>query len=163
MDTELLKLAEALAHDLRQAGLALVTAESCTGGGVAQVLTAVPGSSLWFERGFVTYSNVSKHEMLGVSSGILARHGAVSEQTARAMAEGALKHSHADLAVAITGIAGPTGGTPDKPVGTVCLAWARHAEETRSQTRHFAGDRDAIRRQAMMAAISGLRELLATP
>lgn len=162
MDTELLTLAEELAHDLRQAGLALATAESCTGGWLAQVLTSVPGSSLWFERGFITYSNISKREMLGVSTGTLARHGAVSEQTARAMAEGALKHSHADLAVSITGIAGPGGGTPDKPVGTVCLAWVRHNQETRSQTQHFSGDRDSVRRQAVAAALAGLREGLAT-
>jgi nicotinamide-nucleotide amidase len=160
MDAELLKLAEQLAHALKVAGLSLATAESCTGGGLAQVLTAVPGSSLWFERGFVSYSNLAKREMLGVKTGTLARHGAVSEPVARAMAEGALSHSHADLAVAITGIAGPGGGTPDKPVGMVCFAWARRKEDTRSTTLHFPGDRAAVRRQAMAAAIEGLQENL---
>jgi nicotinamide-nucleotide amidase len=160
MDAELLKLAEQLAHALKVAGLSLATAESCTGGGLAQVLTAVPGSSLWFERGFVSYSNLAKREMLGVKTDTLARHGAVSEPVARAMAEGALSHSHADLAVAITGIAGPGGGTPDKPVGMVCFAWARRKEDTRSTTLHFPGDRAAVRRQAMATAIEGLQENL---
>jgi nicotinamide-nucleotide amidase len=160
MDAELLKLAEQLAHALKVAGLSLATAESCTGGGLAQVLTAVPGSSLWFERGFVSYSNLAKREMLGVKTDTLARHGAVSEPVARAMAEGALTHSHADLAVAITGIAGPGGGTPDKPVGTVCFAWARRKQDSRSITLHFPGDRAAVRRQAMAAAIEGLQENL---
>lgn len=157
MDTELLKLAQQLAQTLKTAGLSLATAESCTGGGLAQVLTAIPGSSLWFERGFVSYSNLAKREMLGVRTDTLARHGAVSEAVARAMAEGALSHSHADLAVAITGIAGPGGGTEAKPVGTVCFAWARRKQDSRSTTLHFPGDRAAVRRLSMAAAMEGLQ------
>lgn len=160
MDAELLKLAEQLAQTLKVAGLSLTTAESCTGGGLAEVLTAIPGSSLWFERGFVSYSNLAKREMLGVKTETLARHGAVSEPVARAMAEGALTHSHADLAVAITGIAGPGGGTQDKPVGTVCFAWARRKVETRSVTLRFPGDRAAVRGQSVAAAIEGLQGYL---
>ena len=160
MDAELLKLAEQLAQTLKMAGLSLATAESCTGGGLAYVLTAIPGSSLWFERGFVSYSNLAKREMLGVKTETLARHGAVSEAVARAMAEGALTHSHADLAVAITGIAGPGGGTQDKPVGMVCFAWARRRQDARSVTLHFPGDRTAVRRQSVAAAIEGLQGYL---
>jgi len=161
MDIELITLADHLGHDLKQAGRSLATAESCTGGWVGQVLTAVPGSSLWYERGFISYSNMSKREMLGVKTGILTRFGAVSEQTARAMAEGALVHSHADLAVAITGIAGPSGGTPEKPVGTVCFAWAARKQPTRSRTERFGGDREMVRRQAVKAALEGIRTTLA--
>ena len=160
MDTELLTSAQALAETLKAAGLSLATVESCTGGGLAEVLTTIPGSSHWFERGFISYSNLSKREMLGVKTETLARHGAVSEPTARAMAEGALSHSAADLAVAITGIAGPGGGTEAKPVGTVCFAWARRKHETRSTTLHFSGDRVAVRRQSVAAAIEGLRGYL---
>lgn len=159
-DAELLELAEQLGDTLKQAGLSLATAESCTGGGLAQTLTAIPGSSQWFERGFVSYSNLAKREMLGVKTDTLARHGAVSEPVARAMAEGALTHSHADLAVSITGIAGPGGGTQDKPVGTVCFAWARRKGDTRSRVLHFPGDRTAVRRQSMAAAMQGLQEYL---
>ena len=158
MDAELLKLAEQLAQTLKVAGLSLATAESCTGGGLAEVLTSIPGSSHWFERGFVSYSNLSKREMLGVKTDTLARHGAVSEPTARAMAEGALANSHADLALAITGIAGPGGGTEAKPVGTVCVAWARRKQATRSTTLHFPGDRAQVRRLSMAAAMQGLQE-----
>lgn len=160
MDIDLVALADRLGHDLKQAGRSLATAESCTGGWLGAVLTAVPGSSLWFERGFITYSNMSKREMLGVKTETLARYGAVSEQTARAMAEGALAHSHADLAVAITGIAGPGGGTSGKPVGTVCLAWAQRKQETRSAVHQFAGDRESVRRAAVTAALEGLRNLV---
>lgn len=161
MDPELLTLAASLARTLTQAGLSLATAESCTGGGLAQVLTSIPGSSLWFERGFVSYNNLAKREMLGVKVEILARHGAVSEPTARAMAEGALAHSHADLTVAITGIAGPGGGTETRPVGTVCFAWARRKQAARSITLLFPGDRAAVRRQSVVAAIEGLQDYLA--
>lgn len=160
MDTELVTSAQGLAELLTAAGLTLVTAESCTGGGLAEVLTTIPGSSRWFERGFISYSNLSKREMLGVKTETLARHGAVSEPTARAMAEGALAHSPADLAVAITSIAGPGGGTEAKPVGTVCFAWARRKHETRSSTLYFPGDRTAVRRQSVAAAIEGLRRYL---
>ena len=160
MDTELVTLADHLGHDLKQAGRSVATAESCTGGWLGAVLTSIPGSSLWYERGFVSYSNMAKREMLGVKTEILTRHGAVSEPTARAMAEGALAHSHADLTVAITGIAGPAGGTPEKPVGTVCFAWAARKQPTQSRTQRFSGDREAVRRQAIKAALEGLSALL---
>jgi len=160
MDTELVTLADHLGHDLKQAGRSVATAESCTGGWLGAVLTSIPGSSLWYERGFVSYSNMAKREMLGVKTETLTRHGAVSEPTARAMAEGALAHSHADLTVAITGIAGPAGGTPEKPVGTVCFAWAARKQQTQSRTQRFAGDREAVRRQAIKTALEGLSALL---
>lgn len=130
-------------------GWMLATAESCTGGWLAQAVTAVAGSSAWFERGFVTYSNEAKMEMLGVGAATLATHGAVSEATAAEMALGALAHSRAQAALAITGIAGPTGGSPDKPVGTVCFAWARSGYEVVTERRLFAGDRRAIRAQSV--------------
>jgi nicotinamide-nucleotide amidase len=133
----------------------LVTAESCTGGWAAQVVTSVGGSSEWFERGFVTYSNDAKHELLGVEKSTLDAHGAVSEETAREMALGALRRSKATLALSITGVAGPTGGTREKPVGTVCFAWAR-GSAVRSETRHFAGDREAVRRQSVVHALEGV-------
>lgn len=139
----------------------LATAESCTGGWAAQALTSISGSSEWFERGFVTYSNAAKEEMLGVAPGTLERHGAVSEQTAREMASGALARSRADIALAITGVAGPTGGTPDKPVGMVCFAWARKGAPIACSTRQFRGDRDTVRRQSVIAALQGVLELFA--
>ena len=149
MDAELLKLAEQLAQTLKRVGLSLTTAESCTGGGLAEVLTTVPGSSIWFERGFVSYSNLAKREMLEVSTETLARHGAVSEPTARAMAEGALTHSPADLAVAITGIAGPGGGTEAKPVGygVFCLGSSQtcNAQHHLAFSRRSRGGTPAIR------------------
>ncbi len=151
-------LAEALSASRRR----VVTAESCTGGGLAEALTSVAGSSAWYERGFIVYSNIAKREMLGVKAATLARFGAVSEQTARAMAQGALRHSHAELAVAITGIAGPGGGTPEKPVGTVCLAWA-DKQSLHSTTAHFSGDRQAVRRQAEARALRGLLEYAKQP
>jgi len=145
---------------LRQNAM-LVTTESCTGGWVAQACTAVPGSSRWFERGFVVYSNAAKEEMLGVSAAILARDGAVSEAAVRAMAEGALTHSRAQVAVAVTGIAGPDGGTPDKPVGTVWFAWTGTRRETLSRRHQLNGDREAVRRQSVVIALEGLRDYLA--
>ena len=138
----------------------LVSAESCTGGWAAQAVTAVAGSSAWFERGFVTYSNEAKIELLGVSADTLARFGAVSEETAREMAQGALAHSHAGFSVAVTGIAGPSGGSTDKPVGMVCFAWASHAGATRAATHCFAGDREAVRRQTVLAALQGLHDMV---
>ncbi|HYA30723.1 MAG TPA: CinA family protein [Acidobacteriota bacterium] len=153
-------LARAVGHELKKQGLMLTTAESCTGGWVAQIVTSVSGSSEWFERGFVTYTNISKREMLGVKTTILSRHGAVSEPTARAMAEGALANSHAQVAIAITGIAGPTGGTPEKPVGTVCFAWAGRKRDTVSAKHLFTGDREGIRRQAVTTALQGLLDYL---
>jgi nicotinamide-nucleotide amidase len=161
MPTEdLTKLATLLGATLRDQDMLLATAESCTGGWVAQTVTAVAGSSRWFERGFVTYSNAAKMEMLSVRANTLNAHGAVSEQTAGEMAVGALAHSHAQVAVAITGIAGPEGGSPDKPVGTVCFAWARTNRKVATGTRHFSGDRDSVRHQAVQAALKGVLELL---
>jgi nicotinamide-nucleotide amidase len=163
MDTELVALADQLGHELKRSGRMLATAEYCTGGWLGEVVTSVPGSSHWYERGFITYTNTAKREMLGVKTGILTRHGAVSEPTARAMAEGALAVSHADLAVAITGIAGPGGGTPEKPVGMVCFAWAARRQPTVSRTERFSGDREQVRRAAVKAALEGLRDLLESP
>lgn len=153
---ELEKLAEHVGLALLERGQWLVAAESCTGGWVAQSVTAIAGSSAWFDRGFVTYSNAAKVDMLAVPETTLARHGAVSEATARAMAQGALAHSRADWSVAITGIAGPTGGTPEKPVGTVCFAWASRDGGCEAQTCHFGGDRAAVREQSVFHALSGL-------
>ncbi len=138
----------------------LVTAESCTGGWVSEVVTSIPGSSNWFERGFVTYSDVAKEEMLTVNKNTLLIHGAVSEQTAREMAEGALRRSQGNISVAITGIAGPDGGSPEKPVGTVWLAWASHLFATQAQYQHFLGDRYEVRRQAVESALTWLIDKL---
>ena len=160
MDSQLEQLVRRIAELLVRHGLYLATAESCTGGGVAQVLTAIPGSSQWFERGFVTYSNRSKEEMLGVSDECLLLHGAVSEQTVSAMAEGALRHSHAQISLAITGIAGPGGAVLDKPVGTVWLAWAALGRQTRCQLEHFHGNREQVRNQATMAALQGVLDVV---
>src|SRR5512134_1127014 len=157
---EIETLARAVSHELKRQGLMLVTAESCTGGWVAQMITSVAGSSEWFERGFVAYTNLAKREMLGVKTTILSRYGAVSEQTARAMAEGALDHSHAQVALAITGIAGPSGGTPEKPVGTVCFAWAGKKRDTVSAKHQFSGDRESVRRQAVAAALQGVQDFI---
>ncbi len=152
-------LAEALlAHRLR-----LVTAESCTGGLIAAACTALSGSSEWFERGMVSYSNESKTELLGVPAELIARHGAVSEEVARAMAEGALSHSRADLALAVTGIAGPTGGSPAKPVGTVWLAWSRTGGVTGARLLQLGGDRAAIRLQTVLLALDAGQRALAAP
>ena len=153
-------LAERIAAALLEKRAMLATAESCTGGWAAQALTAIAGSSSWFERGFVTYSNAAKEEMLGVRPQTLARHGAVSEETAREMALGALAHSRADIALAITGVAGPSGGSAEKPVGTVCFAWATKDGRARAETRRFAGDREAVRRQSVERALQGVLELL---
>mgnify|MGYP001580333040 CR=1 FL=1 len=153
-------LVAAVGAKLRARGWMLTTAESCTGGWVAQAVTAVAGSSDWFERGFVTYSDAAKQEMLGVSARTLAAHGAVSEQTAREMAIGALAHSRAQVALAITGIAGPGGGSPEKPVGMVCFAWAATGDKISAQTRQFEGDRESVREQSVIAALQGLAQLL---
>ena len=145
-----------LAQALRGAGLRLAAAESCTGGLIAAACTAVAGSSDWFERGFVSYSNEAKIDMLGVDAALLARHGAVSAEVARAMAEGALAHSRADLAVAVTGIAGPGGATMDKPVGTVWLAVAARAGVTQTELLQLSGDRASIRAQTVQHALRHL-------
>ncbi len=161
---ELEALAGEVGRRLLARGEELAAAESCTGGWVAQAVTAVAGSSAWFDRGFVTYSNAAKEELLAVPGSTLTRHGAVSEPTARAMAQGALARSRADWAVAVTGIAGPTGGTEEKPVGTVCFAWAQKDGGCEAQTCHFAGDRAAVRSQSARHALAGLIERLdATP
>ena len=145
---------------LKKRGLKLATAESCTGGWIAQAVTSVAGSSDWFERGFVTYSNEAKKDLLGVRAATLSRHGAVSEATAREMASGALKRSQAQIAVAVTGIAGPGGGTRKKPVGTVCFAWARKKGGIESIVVRFRGNRDGIRRRSVAFAMRGLLERL---
>lgn len=159
-DDALLELSARLGDLLRKHGWRLALAESCTGGWAAQTVTAIPGSSLWFERGFVTYSNPSKIEMLGVLPETLRLHGAVSEHTAREMALGAMRHSHAQCAAAITGIAGPEGGTADKPVGTVCFAWVSPAT-IKITTLHLSGSRQEIRHQSVECALRGLIELAA--
>jgi len=154
------ELAEKVGERLKAAGAQLVTAESCTGGWVAQAVTAIAGSSSWFERGFVTYSNDAKQELLGVTKQTLEAHGAVSEETAREMADGALKRSKGTIALAVTGVAGPGGGTREKPVGMVCFAWA-DGKKLRSETRRFSGDRDSVRRQSVIRALQGVLETLA--
>lgn len=151
-----------IADALPQRGWMLATAESCTGGLIAGACTDLSGSSLWFERGFVTYSNAAKTEMLGVPAALIAAHGAVSEPVARAMAEGAIAHSHAQASVAVTGVAGPTGGTPDKPVGLVWFGWSV-AERTHSESRHYAGDRAAVRAATVHHALTRLLALLQAP
>ena len=151
-------LAAELGAALQARGWRCATAESCTGGLVAGAITAIAGSSAWFERGFVTYTNDAKTEMLGIPSDLLAAHGAVSEPVARAMAEGALSHSPADLAVAITGVAGPGGGSPAKPVGTVCVAWAVRGAGVEVVTLHLPGDRAAVRLASVTVALRGLAE-----
>jgi nicotinamide-nucleotide amidase len=159
-DEELHQLAFELGEKLLARGWMLATAESCTGGWVGQLLTSLPGSSQWYERGFITYANAAKIEMLGVPEDILATHGAVSEETASVMAAGALKHSHAQAALAISGIAGPGGGTPQKPVGLVCYGWALSDGTRMSSTCRLDGDREEIRSRAVAAALRGLIELL---
>jgi nicotinamide-nucleotide amidase len=154
------QLAEKLGARLKARGALLVTAESCTGGWTAQAVTAVAGSSEWFERGWVTYSNAAKQDELGVRPETLARFGAVSEETAREMALGALEHSRGTIALAITGVAGPGGGSAKKPVGTVCFAWARKGKPASGETRHFTGDREAVRRQSVEHALERVLELL---
>ena len=160
MDSQLYALAQQVGVALKQRGLMLVTAESCTGGWVGEAVTMIPGSSEWFERGFVTYTNVAKQEMLGVSPATLAAHGAVSEQTVREMAVGALIHSHGQVAASVSGVAGPGGGTPEKPVGMVCFGWGVAGSEPITQTRYLAGDREAVRRQAVVEALEGVLRLL---
>lgn len=141
---------------LSERGWMLVTAESCTGGWAGQAVTAISGSSGWYERGYITYSNTAKCEMLGVQQVTLDQHGAVSPQTAQEMAIGALNRSNAQISVSITGIAGPDGGTATKPVGMVCFAWATQDGLVRQETRYFTGDREAIRHQAVATALQGI-------
>jgi nicotinamide-nucleotide amidase len=155
--SELNLLARQLGESLLRRGLKVAVAESCTGGWVAKSLTDIPGSSAWFDRGFVTYSNSAKREMLGVSAETLDREGAVSEPTVLAMVAGVLAQSEADLALAISGIAGPGGAVPGKPVGTVCFALAVKGSLQQSDTQYFSGDREAVRRQSVA---HGIRELI---
>ncbi|MDG4549113.1 MAG: nicotinamide-nucleotide amidase [Candidatus Contendobacter sp.] len=145
---------------LRAPGWTLAVAESCTGGWIAKTVTDIPGSSGWFDRGFVTYSNAAKSELLGVREVTLAEHGAVSAEVVAEMAVGALERSRANLALAVSGIAGPDGGGPDKPVGTVYLAWASREGPTRVERRHFKGGRDAVRRETVVAALRGVLDVL---
>ena len=154
------RLAARVGERLAAAAEVLVTAESCTGGWVAQAVTSVPGSSGWFDRGFVVYSNAAKTELLGVPQALLEAHGAVSAATVEAMARGALERSAASVAVSVSGVAGPGGATPGKPVGTVWVGWARVSGEVRSEGRRFEGDRASVRRQAVELALGGLLELL---
>ncbi len=148
----------ALGDALRARGWMLATAESCTGGLIAAACTELAGSSDWFERGFVSYSNAAKTELLGVPEALIAAHGAVSAEVACAMAEGALAHSRADLAVAVTGIAGPGGATPGKPVGTVWLALARRGAPAQAERLQLGGDRGAVREQTVRHALARLRQ-----
>ena len=158
-DADTPALVAALAELLLDKGWTMATAESCTGGLIAGACTDLAGSSAWFDRGFVTYSNAAKQEMLGVEAHTISSYGAVSAETAREMALGALHFSNADIAAAITGIAGPDGGSAEKPVGTVCFAWALRTGEIRSVTEHYSGSREEVRRQSVKTALSGLLQL----
>lgn len=162
LEAETFAVAAQLGRALVQAGWTIAAAESCTGGLIARALTEVGGSSQWFERGFVTYSNEAKREMLGVSERSLSAHGAVSEVVAREMAQGALRHSRAQLAISVTGVAGPSGGTTAKPVGTVVFGWAA-ADRIESQTRRFDGDRVQVRLQSALYAMSQALRFLPRP
>ncbi len=155
MDNELFELAQQLGLLLKSKEKKIATAESCTGGWIAQVITEVSGSSVWFDRGFVTYSNAAKMQMLGVKPETLDKYGAVSAQTATEMANGALAHSDADCAIAVTGIAGPDGGSAEKPVGTVFIAWAYKNREVKVVQKKLTGNRHQIRRQTVKIALLG--------
>jgi nicotinamide-nucleotide amidase len=159
-DAQLYALAEQVAALARQHSLMLVTAESCTGGWIAKALTDLPGSSAWFSAGVVTYSYEAKEALLGVNPRTLEATGAVSEQTVLEMVAGALARFGAGLAVAVTGIAGPSGGTEDKPVGTVWIGWKRRGGYAHAQLFQFAGDREAVRRQTVAAALNGMQQAL---
>ena len=180
-EAETARLVETLAAQLLARGWMLATAESCTGGLIAAACTDLAGSSSWFERGFVTYSNAAKAQMLGLDAALIAQHGAVSEPVARAMAQGALQHAHAQVALAVTGVAGPGGGSADKPVGTVWFAWAlpqgasapdagadlaggasvpAQAPALHSEIMHFMGDRAAVRQATLQHSLRRLLELL---
>lgn len=154
------RLARRLGRSCKRREVMVAVAESCTGGGVAEAITRIPGSSAWFDRGFVTYTNTAKREMLGVSGETLQDHGAVSEEVAREMARGALAFSHADVSVSVTGIAGPTGGMPGKPVGLVHISWGVRSGPVQARRFHFSGGRDAVRIQSVSHALQGLIDLL---
>ncbi len=149
-------LAVQLGHSLQAVSWRVATAESCTAGGIAEAITNVPGSSAWFVGGIVAYNNHTKQQLLGIESDLISQHGAVSEMTARKMAHGVLMQVRAEVSVAVTGIAGPSGGTPDKPVGSVWLAWSCHSNDTIAQLCHFKGNRNQVRRQTTIQALRGL-------
>ena len=161
---DIIDLATRVGRALQAKGLLLVTAESCTGGGVAQAVTEIAGSSEWFDSGFITYSNASKSELLDVSPAVIAQFGTVSEEVAAAMAEGALANSNGHVSLSTTGIAGPGGAVPGKPVGTVCFAWSiernTHIERTQTERLVFSGDRQAVRQQTVVHALKGLLRCL---
>jgi nicotinamide-nucleotide amidase len=156
MDNALFELAEQLGDRLKARAYKIATAESCTGGWIAQIITEVPGSSSWFDRGFVTYSNNAKMQMLGVNPQTLTQYGAVSTEVAKQMVAGALANSEADWAVAVTGVAGPDGGSTEKPVGTVFIAWLNKGGISRVQRLQLSGNRHEIRKQTVISAIEGL-------
>ncbi|MDD5275316.1 MAG: nicotinamide-nucleotide amidohydrolase family protein [Methylovulum sp.] len=156
MEEQMLALADQLGRFLHAENKKITTAESCTGGWIAEVITAIPGCSAWFDSGFVTYSNAAKIRMLGVKAETLVRYGAVSAETAEEMAAGALAHSDADYAIAVTGIAGPDGGTPEKPVGTVFIAWQSKNGQSRVVREQLSGDRRQIRANTVIIAIEGV-------
>ena len=155
----IIDLATRVGQALSQRSLLMATAESCTGGGIAQAITEIPGSSEWFDCGFVTYSNASKTELLDIAEATIAQHGAVSEEIAAAMADAAIANSQASVAISTTGIAGPGGAVPGKPVGTVCFGW-RVGNSARTERLVFQGDRRAIREQSVAHALAGLLRLL---
>lgn len=157
----LYELAVRVGVALRTRKQTLAIAESCTGGWIAKVATDAPGSSGWFDRGFVTYSNAAKMELLNVREATIAAHGAVSAEVVAEMAVGALERSRADIVLAISGIAGPDGGSPDKPVGTVYFTWAQRNGSVHAESRHFEGNRDAVRLQAVAAALQGVLDVFA--
>ena len=161
-DSDFSQLAIDVGHRLQERGWMLATAESCTGGMIAAAVTAIAGSSAWFDCGFVTYSYAAKTASLDVPKDLIARHGAVSEAVAKAMAEGCLAHSDANAGVSVTGIAGPGGGAPGKPVGTVCFGWAT-GDRLESTTCRFDGDRASVRRQSALFALERARRLLPRP
>ena len=157
---DLTQLATQIGTRLAEKNLLLATAESCTGGGVAEAVTEISGSSVWFECGFITYSNSSQSELLGISPALIAQHGSVSEEIAAAMAEGALANCEAHVAVSTTGIAGPLGAVPGKPVGTICFAWSMNGK-THTERVLFSGDRKSVRHQSVIHALRGLLQFLA--
>jgi nicotinamide-nucleotide amidase len=163
MDTELLALAERTGAALVARGAVLATAESCTGGWIGAAVTMVAGSSRWYDGGFITYSNAVKQSVLGVSPETLLRHGAVSEATVLEMVDGTLRALRSDIAVAVSGVAGPTGGTLTKPVGMVCIGWCLRDGSREARTYRFAGDRDAVRRQTVIEALAGVIRLCEAP
>ncbi|WP_348696214.1 CinA family protein [Duganella fentianensis] len=156
----ILDLATQVGQALQARGLLLATAESCTGGGVAQAITEIAGSTGWFDCGFITYSNASKTEMLDVSAALIAQLGSVSEEVAAAMATGALGNSNAHVALSTTGIAGPTGAVPGKPVGTICFGWAK-GDQVHTERLVFTGDRQSVRTQTVIHALQGLLRFIA--